>query len=113
LLVENDCLTIEDGREHTELARGGFYQRKAVRPVAAASREDPDTPRLYVNGKTVAVPLDLKSPLLALWRFVLREGKTRLYPFRHWIEGRIRLRRIVRLAWSGSNRLIGFAEKRL
>jgi hypothetical protein len=61
----------------------------------AASAEDTDACRLDMHRQSIAIPLQLPTPLVAFGRMRLQLSERRLDAVRHRIEQKLRLRRIA------------------
>jgi hypothetical protein len=86
---------------------------KTMRPIMAASRDDPHTFRLNMDSNTIAVPFHFEHPSRSSRRGRFEQCKARLYAVWHRIELKLRLGGIAPLTWTASDRNVGLAKKRL
>ena len=57
-----------------------------MRPIVTTTSEEPNTRRLNVNSQSIAVPLDLKGPVIASGWFSFEESQTRFNPIGHGVK---------------------------
>jgi hypothetical protein len=77
-----------------------------------ASGYDPDAVKLDMDGKPVAIPLNLILPLIAPRHLLRKQCQAGLYPCRHGIERQTRLARVGRKDRPRDQRLIDIALQR-
>jgi hypothetical protein len=111
LLVENDCLAVENGATDAQAARGSLDRWETMRPIMPAARQDADVPLIEVNRDPIAIPFDFINPIGADRRSLFQDSKTRLYAGRHGIERQPGLRWIAGFSRPAANRLFVCGEK--
>jgi hypothetical protein len=72
--VEHNGLAVDDHGGRTERTGGLFDCGKPMRPVMAATGEDPDARRFDMNSQSIAMPFQLPAPLFATGRMRLQYG---------------------------------------
>lgn len=111
LFVENNRLAINDHCRRPKRSGCLLYGRKPMRPVMAATREDPDPLRLDVNGKAIAIPFQLPAPLASLWGTGLQLRQRGLDALGHGIEQQLWLGWIALASRPGTDRGLGVTKK--